>query len=325
MMILKRVETFEQVGKNFVRFQTGIAKNQTLAREIVNRNLYWVFDERTRTFATNKFLGFQGMDFAKYEMAQGRNYTGDRFNGGVAWKAIERAVRNGSFRRDDSLADVCWHWGLHVFGDDAWGNIQGRRANWKFLRITIPATSLSDTTQTRTKRGKEEAIPSGQPQGDDDEAFDAENHDDKREFTETAIAVRRGQTEFRRKLLQDFWGRCVITGCDAESALEAAHIVRFLGVQSDNRLNGLLLRADIHTLFDEYLIGIHPDSFKAVLAPRLQGSHYDELNGKDLSDVRGLRRRMKALKQKWKKFDAANASHSDEKAVRRRKEVPGRR
>src|SRR5262245_42509124 len=38
------------------------------------------------------------------------------------------------------------------------------------------------------------------------------------------INERRGQPKFREKLLSAYGGRCAVTGCDAEAALEAAHI-----------------------------------------------------------------------------------------------------
>ena len=47
-----------------------------------------------------------------------------------------------------------------------------------------------------------------------------------------------------------YGGRCAITGYDVEEALQAAHIVPYLGPQSNTVNNGLLLRADVHNLFD---------------------------------------------------------------------------
>src|SRR5262249_48430542 len=65
-----------------------------------------------------------------------------------------------------------------------------------------------------------------------------------------AIHDRRGDEEFRAKLLAAYGGRCAITGCDAEAALEAAYIVGDAETGEQDVSNGLLLRADIHTLFD---------------------------------------------------------------------------
>lgn len=38
------------------------------------------------------------------------------------------------------------------------------------------------------------------------------------------VVVRRGQPEFRSRLIAAYGGRCAVTGCDALAALEAAHI-----------------------------------------------------------------------------------------------------
>lgn len=71
-----------------------------------------------------------------------------------------------------------------------------------------------------------------------------------------SIAQRQGQPEFRRRLLRAYESRCVITGCNAEEALEAAHINPYRENQNNDSSNGLLLRSDIHTLFDLNLIAI---------------------------------------------------------------------
>ncbi len=49
-------------------------------------------------------------------------------------------------------------------------------------------------------------------------------------------------------LLKAYSGRCAVTGCDAEPALEAAHLRPYKGPESNTAANGLLLRSDIHTL-----------------------------------------------------------------------------
>jgi hypothetical protein len=68
--------------------------------------------------------------------------------------------------------------------------------------------------------------------------------------------------------------------------------------------NGLLLRADIHTLFDLDLLGIDPNSFKVVLAPPLDGTSYEALRGRTLNapDDAALRPSVDALRVKWEGF-----------------------
>lgn len=95
-----------------------------------------------------------------------------------------------------------------------------------------------------------------------------------------AIRTRRGQPRFRQSLLSAYEGRCALTGCDAPAALEAAHIVRHADGGDYRPSNGILLRADLHTLFDLGLLGIDPETGRALLHAELGGSAYErELAG----------------------------------------------
>jgi predicted restriction endonuclease len=85
-------------------------------------------------------------------------------------------------------------------------------------------------------------------------------------------------------LLDAYKGKCAITDCDAEEALEAAHIVPCFENGEDRIQNGLLLRADVHTLFDLDLLWIDPDTRRVALAPEMAGGYYKELEGKPLSE-----------------------------------------
>jgi hypothetical protein len=111
----------------------------------------------------------------------------------------------------------------------------------------------------------------------DDEAFDPDSIKDVRRRALRAIRVRRGQPAFRAALLQAYAGRCAITGCAVPDVLEAAHIVPYQDSLTNHPTNGLLLRADLHTLFDCGLIAVHPDTRRVVTSPSLQGSSYAKL------------------------------------------------
>lgn len=105
---------------------------------------------------------------------------------------------------------------------------------------------------------------------------------DARERVNRSIAVRRGQNQFRDELLSAYGGRCALTACDAVDALEAAHIVPYNGADANHVQNGLLLRADVHTLFDLGLIRLNPKNLTAELATGLKGTTYNELEGRTL-------------------------------------------
>jgi hypothetical protein len=110
--------------------------------------------------------------------------------------------------------------------------------------------------------------------------FDPVSPEDARTRTLRAIVTRQGQPKFRRDLLVAYGRRCAISGCDVVHVLEAAHIIPYKGKHTNTVKNGLLLRADLHTLFDLGLLKIDPESFAIVLAPQLANTAYEkELGG----------------------------------------------
>lgn len=130
-----------------------------------------------------------------------------------------------------------------------------------------------------------------------DNVFDPQDVVDGRDRILASIVRRRGQPEFRRKLLEAYGGRCAITSCDVEDALEAAHIVPYRGPETNHPANGILLRADIHTLFDLGLLAIDTSTMTVVVAPSLTGTTYAGLAGKRLRlpELRDLLPSMEAL------------------------------
>jgi hypothetical protein len=115
----------------------------------------------------------------------------------------------------------------------------------------------------------------------DEGVFDPRTLSDAREIELRAIVQRRGQQNFRDLLLNEYNKTCAVTGEKCTAVLEAAHIVPYSGAQTNHAQNGLLLRADIHTLFDLYLIAID-SSYCISVAPTLSGSGYTNLEGKTL-------------------------------------------
>ena len=110
--------------------------------------------------------------------------------------------------------------------------------------------------------------------------FEPTSQEDARQRTIAAIVRRQGQPEFRNKLIRAYEGRCAITGCAAIEALEAAHIEPYMGKRTNVVANGLLLRADIHTLFDRGYISIDAQSMSVIVDTKLGGTEYAELRGK---------------------------------------------
>jgi hypothetical protein len=109
--------------------------------------------------------------------------------------------------------------------------------------------------------------------------FDPNDDTDARTKTLRAIARRHGQTGFRKALLRAYDRRCAFTGCDVEQTLEAAHIRPYLGERTNVVLNGLLLRSDLHTLFDLRLVRINPSDLSIEISSRVKGDHYKSIAG----------------------------------------------
>ncbi|WP_334451197.1 MULTISPECIES: HNH endonuclease [unclassified Micromonospora] len=90
------------------------------------------------------------------------------------------------------------------------------------------------------------------------------------------MTARLGQADFRQRLMAACDSRCVVTGCDAEAATEAAHIDSYEGRTSNWAGNGLLLRADLHSLFDRGVIWID-DCCALHVHPGI--GHYAKMRG----------------------------------------------
>ena len=105
---------------------------------------------------------------------------------------------------------------------------------------------------------------------------------DEREQVLRAIKVRRGQSSFRRGLIKRYGSRCLVTGCGLEAILEAAHIAPYRNASHNDPSNGLLLRADIHTLFDLYLMRIDPITLTVTFDESVCHEGYSAYHGKQL-------------------------------------------
>lgn len=121
--------------------------------------------------------------------------------------------------------------------------------------------------------------------------FDPANVTDARTYIAREIAQRRGQQAFRNALRNAYEDRCSISGCSILDVLEAAHIFPYRGEETNAVSNGLLLRADLHTLFDCGLLAIDPDTLAILLAPALRDSEYGVLAEAELRLPRELSHR----------------------------------
>jgi HNH endonuclease len=98
-----------------------------------------------------------------------------------------------------------------------------------------------------------------------------------------AILIRRGQQRFRDSLLREYQNRCCVTGTTIIDVLQAAHIRPFSDDGPDLVENGLLLRSDIHDLFDLDEIVIDPKTLAIYFNPPLdKDPTYAQFHNKQL-------------------------------------------
>lgn len=117
-----------------------------------------------------------------------------------------------------------------------------------------------------------------------EDGFDPKSIEDGRKKIWAQVKRRQGQPAFRRGLLDAYGGRCAVTGCPIEALLEAAHILPYRGGETNVVQNGLLLRADIHTLFDLGLLAVGADG-RLLVSEKLDATEYADFKGAALRDT----------------------------------------
>ena len=112
--------------------------------------------------------------------------------------------------------------------------------------------------------------------------YDPSDAMDGRKKTLRSVAIRQGQNKFREKLIDAYQGRCAVTGVNVLATLQAAHIVPYNGPKTNTVQNGILLRADIHNLFDLGLLQIDPKSMLLIVSDELSSTPFENLHGQKL-------------------------------------------
>jgi HNH endonuclease len=122
-----------------------------------------------------------------------------------------------------------------------------------------------------------------------------------REKAWRAIKLRRGREHFRNALFDRYGRRCLVTGCEVVEVLEAAHIDPYRDDHHNHPGNGLVLRADIHTLFDLDLLGVEPETLEVELHPII-ASEYKSVSTKKLGCEDSRRPSREALGRRYRRF-----------------------
>lgn len=97
----------------------------------------------------------------------------------------------------------------------------------------------------------------------------------KREGSTTCVVTRPDQADFAATVRRNCNDRCVITGASLRRRTEAAHLVEHSAGGLDHWSNGLLLRIDLHRLFDDNVLAICPETLTVHVDPVAQAEDPD--------------------------------------------------
>lgn len=110
----------------------------------------------------------------------------------------------------------------------------------------------------------------------------------KRKGTEVMVTSRPDQADFAASVRRNCNDRCVITGAALRLRTEAAHLIEHSAGGPDHWSNGLLLRTDIHELFDAGLLAICPDTLNVYVRVDALATDLDlaAYHGKPIAELR---------------------------------------
>jgi hypothetical protein len=129
---------------------------------------------------------------------------------------------------------------------------------------------------------------------------------DLRSWAMREIAIREGQAKFRATLLLTRGTQCAVSGSKVEACLQAAHVWPHNGPLTNVGSNGILLRADIHLLFDRNLLRIDPETCRLCVSESLAETEYAHFHGVIILHGDHLDRG--CLKWRWEQPQAETSS-----------------
>jgi hypothetical protein len=132
------------------------------------------------------------------------------------------------------------------------------------------------------------------------------------EFAAKSIRARRGLRKLRDKLLRIYGDECALMGACPRDLLEVAHVVPYPTGDVHAVGNAMLMRSDVHTMWDLNLFGIDPSTLRVHIAPALSGTDYESLSSKTIMSRRdGSRVVREELAERWRMFVNTHSSGGD--------------
>ena len=160
-----------------------------------------------------------------------------------------------------------------------------RSLRWDAFQEAIAAKGAARAIERVAHRAPDFALPQGQ-------------------HWET-VRVRRGQRQFREHLLNAQGERCAFTGEAPARVLEAGHLYSYAELGVHHEHGGLLLRRDIHRLFDDGWLAVDPETLKVDVVDELAAfPQYASLQERRLQ-TRPLRPQIEWLARHWAEHRAA--------------------
>ncbi|MFJ4315806.1 HNH endonuclease [Streptomyces lavendulae] len=133
---------------------------------------------------------------------------------------------------------------LRALCDAPKSQLSMRPARWEKLRdalLQVTGTNILPTTGAALEEsGDRRPIPGGHRRAN--------------------VRTRVGQGPFRQQLLTDHGQVCAFTGPAPAAALQAAHLYSYADESEHHDWGGLLMRNDIHSLFDRGQIAVNPET-----------------------------------------------------------------
>jgi len=96
------------------------------------------------------------------------------------------------------------------------------------------------------------------------------------------VSVRIGQPAFRAELVRKYGSICAFSGPAPAEALEACHLYSYAEIGRHDIEGGLLLRRDLHRLFDQGLLAVTPDGTIDVADSLKEYDLYSRLHAQQL-------------------------------------------
>lgn len=121
----------------------------------------------------------------------------------------------------------------------------------------------------------------------------------------TKRLARPGQQRFRSEALALWDHSCAVSGLSIDTALEAAHIVPHSSSGEMSARNSIILRADLHRLFDANLMAIDPDTLEVALHMKAE-EEYAKFKGEHIW-LPDNGPKAKDFEERWQRFQSALA------------------